>query len=29
MTDDEKRWAQCNPRHDREVIQALRALGQQ
>ena len=27
MTDDERRWAQCNARHDREVTQALESLG--
>jgi predicted nucleotidyltransferase component of viral defense system len=27
MTEDEQRWAQCNARHDREVTQALEALG--
>jgi predicted nucleotidyltransferase component of viral defense system len=26
MIDDERRWAQCNARHDREVTQALEAL---
>jgi hypothetical protein len=28
MTDDEPRWAQCNARHDWEVSQALKALGE-
>jgi hypothetical protein len=26
MTEDEQRWAQCNARHDREVIQALEVV---
>jgi len=28
MTEDEQRWAQCNVRHDWEVSQALKALGE-
>lgn len=28
MTNDEQRWAQCNARHDWEVSEALKALGE-
>jgi hypothetical protein len=29
MTDDERRWAACNARHDREITQAFEALARE